>query len=313
MLVIRPPPSGTAGRPDRGSSNGPHATHGGLSVDGSRFRSLIGPVVHPSLQLSAPARRRRAASELPVLGLACTIRPGDCGRIVQAVLARALAPGRPAGTVVLALGAGTELDAGACKALHALADQLEPTGIRLRLATSSGPVREQLARNGLITRLGTGAICPSLRAAVLSVYAELPGPGLVTEEIRACLLTPAEPIEPGGSAAGGCRSLALAHVPEQAAGGDQAQAPLEYRHQPRNDSERTQQVHGDAGERAPSGPAGHVARFRRIRGPHRSSRLAGLYLAHARAHPVRIGMAMRSRFPAGTGQASSLPGGEEPR
>ncbi|MBO0777175.1 MAG: hypothetical protein J2P34_12770 [Actinobacteria bacterium] len=211
------------------------------------MRSVIVPLAVPSLQLRTPARASRAACELPVLGLACTLQPGNCGRIVQAVLARALAPGRPAGTVVLVLDAGTELEADVCAALRALANRLEAAGIMLRLAAARGQLREQLDSSGLAGRLGTGAIHPSLRAAVLSVYSELPGPGLVTREVQDCLLKPAEPIAPGGSTPGRRRSPGL-----QVAGHDPG-----------------------TGQRPASDSAGHAGRFRRMRGPRRSMKLAG--------------------------------------
>ncbi len=131
-----------------------------------------------------------------MLGLSCTPEPGSGVPVIWAVLARVLAGGRLAGTVALVLGPGTDLDADAGAALRIVADQLATAGVRLRLATSCTRVRQQLADAGLARRLGESAIHPSLRSAVLAVYAGQPGPGLVTPEVRAAMLKPAEPVGP---------------------------------------------------------------------------------------------------------------------
>jgi hypothetical protein len=58
-------------------------------------------------------------------------------------------------------------------------------------------VRNRLREAGLTQRLGPEAIHPSLRAAVLASYAALPGPGLVTTDVRAALTEPAESLSLG--------------------------------------------------------------------------------------------------------------------
>lgn len=129
-----------------------------------------------------------------VLRLRITLAPGLAEVLAEAVLARVLAGNRAVGTLVLDLGTGAEIDAATCDALHALDDRLRALGTRLRLVTGSAQVRDRLRDSGLNHRLGSEAIHPSLRAAVLASYAGLPGPGLVTAEIRAAMAAPAEPL-----------------------------------------------------------------------------------------------------------------------
>ena len=156
----------------------------------SRFRSLLGP--------REPAGRPGTPSpaHLPILALACTLEPEQATPVIGAVLTRVLAERRPLGTVILDLGTGTDLDDCGAEALQCLLDRLAGCGIRFRLASASAKVRAQLADAGLAGCLGRAGLQPSLRAAVLAVYAALPGPGLVTPEIRAALATPAEPVGP---------------------------------------------------------------------------------------------------------------------
>jgi hypothetical protein len=141
---------------------------------------------------TSPDRRKRAP--IPVLRLGLTLAPGQAGILAEAVLARVLTCNRAVGTVVLDLGAGTEADAATCDALHALDDRLHTLGTRLRLVAGSVQVRDGLRDGGLTHRLGSGAIHPSLRAAVLATYAGLPGPGLVIGDVREALAAPAEPL-----------------------------------------------------------------------------------------------------------------------
>lgn len=160
------------------------------------FRSLLGP--------REPAGQPvpRSPAHLPILALACTLEPGQATPVIGAVLTRVLAEPRPPGTVILDLGTATDLDACGGDALDGLLERLTGLGIRFRLASASAKVRAQLADTGLASHLGRSGIQPSLRAAVLAVYAALPGPGLVTPEIRAALVTPAEPVGPAPVPAG---------------------------------------------------------------------------------------------------------------
>lgn len=143
---------------------------------------------------AAPIRPdRRGCARIPVLRLGLTLAPGQAGVLTEAVLARVTC-NRTVGTVVLELGAGSEIDAAACDALHALHDRLRGLGTGLRLVAGSMHVRDGLRHGGLTHRLGSEAIHPSLRAAVLATYAGLPGPGLVTGDVREALAAPAEPL-----------------------------------------------------------------------------------------------------------------------
>ncbi len=153
---------------------------------------LPGPAEPDSPGHAHPGRRRGA--RIPVLRLGITPAPGQAEILAEAVLARVLAGSRAVGTVVLDLGTDAAIDAATCAALHALDGRLRALGTRLRLAIGSEQVRDRLRDSGLTQPLGGAAIHPSLRAAVLAAYAGLPGPGLVTAEIRAALAAPAEPL-----------------------------------------------------------------------------------------------------------------------
>ena len=139
-----------------------------------------------------PASRRRP--RIPLLRLGLTLEAGQAGALTEVVLARVLSCRRGVETVVLDLGPGADLDASTCEALHALHDRLRALSTRLWLVAAAGHTRERLRDSGLTHRLGSGAIHPSLRAAVLATYAAMPGPGLVTEDVRAALAAPAEPL-----------------------------------------------------------------------------------------------------------------------
>jgi anti-anti-sigma regulatory factor len=136
-----------------------------------------------------------ARSHVPVLGLTSTLQPGEAGLLTDRVLARVLGGGQ-VGTVVLDLTTADDIDADGCTALHALHESLRSIGTQLRVV-AHGAVRDRLRAAGLTQRLGRGAIHPSLRAAVLASYAALPGPGLVTTDVRAALTEPAESLRLG--------------------------------------------------------------------------------------------------------------------
>jgi hypothetical protein len=137
-----------------------------------------------------------AGRHVPVLGLTSALQPGEAGLLTDSVLARVLGGGCQVGTVVLDLTTADDIDADGCTALHALHDSLRSIGTQLRLV-AHGAVRDRLREAGLTQRLGPGAIHPSLRAAVLASYAALPGPGLVTTDVRAALMEPGESLRLG--------------------------------------------------------------------------------------------------------------------
>lgn len=153
-------------------------------------RARRGPGPRDDRAASGPADPR---GHPPILTLMCTVEPGRGKPLAAAVLARVTGGCLPR-TVVLDLGRTAGLDEEACTALHRLLDGLHPAGIALRLASGHPRVRAQLADAGLSGRIGAGGIHPSVRAAVLAEYAARPGPGLVTGEVLAALLTPAEPL-----------------------------------------------------------------------------------------------------------------------
>jgi hypothetical protein len=134
-----------------------------------------------------------ATRRIPVLRLAGTITAGQASRLTRAVLARVTRPGVQVGTVVLDLGSGAGVDAQARECLCALRTALLRRGTNLRLVITSAQARDALAA-GLAHRTGAGLLHPTLRAAVLASYAEAPGPGVVSAEIRAALAVPAEPV-----------------------------------------------------------------------------------------------------------------------
>lgn len=140
------------------------------------------------------------AGRPPHLGLSCSLAPGRAWPAASAALARVLGSPLPPRVVILELTAA-ELDSDAGAALGWLRDRLRRAGSRLWLAAASAPARQQLQQAGAAEWLGPDAVHRSLRAAVLAVYAALPGPGLVTADLRAALTTPAEPLRTEGPAA----------------------------------------------------------------------------------------------------------------
>lgn len=127
------------------------------------------------------------------LSLSCSLAPGRAWPAASAALARVLGSSPPPRVVILELTVA-ELDSDAAAALGWLRDRLRRAGSRLWLAAASGPACQQLQRAGAADWLGPDAVHHSLRAAVLAVHAALPGPGLVTADLRAALATPAEPL-----------------------------------------------------------------------------------------------------------------------
>jgi len=132
-----------------------------------------------------------ASPEAVMLRLTATVEPGQAGDLASTVLARAARPGAGASTIVLVLD-GT-VDSDCLEALALLQDRLRALGTCLRLVIGprgSGQPREPAASTS-VTSL---AIHPSLRSAVLAVFAARLGPGLVTAQVRAALSAPAEPL-----------------------------------------------------------------------------------------------------------------------
>jgi hypothetical protein len=113
---------------------------------------------------------------------------------VHEVLARTRAAGSPVRIVILDLTGCEGLDAGDCAALGWLHGGLAARNARLWLAGVACSLHEPLTGAGLTRLIGRGGLHPSRRAAVLAAFALLPGPGLVTPELRDALTAPAEPL-----------------------------------------------------------------------------------------------------------------------
>lgn len=138
---------------------------------------------------------------IPVVTLAGALGAGQAGTLTSAVIARVSHQGQQVGTVVLDLGDGTDIDIEARRELRALQDLLHWRGTNLRLVITSGAVRHVIT-TAAAHRISPEMLHPTLRAAVLAAYAELPGPGLVSARVRAALAVPAETIGPDGRVPG---------------------------------------------------------------------------------------------------------------
>lgn len=134
------------------------------------------------------------APPLPLLRLSWDPAPGQAPTLAGDVRARIDATGAAVGTLILDLSAATGITGDEIAALRNLHDHLRRAGTRLKIAVAARPVLDRLHSEGLARHLGTGAIHPTTRAAVLATYAELPGPGLVTAAVRAALTVPPEPL-----------------------------------------------------------------------------------------------------------------------
>jgi hypothetical protein len=140
-------------------------------------------------QLTPAALRLR--HPVPVLRLAATLAAGQGSGLASAVLAQ-VASGGLVGTVVLELENITAIDDDGRDALHGLGRGLAGLGVRLRLAIVSPQVRRLWLADSRMHRAEPIPVHPNLRCAVLACYAMLPGPGLVTDAVRADLERPAQ-------------------------------------------------------------------------------------------------------------------------
>jgi anti-anti-sigma regulatory factor len=178
-------------------------------VGGARQDASLGGAVSISefVRLPAAAGLRRAqapatavraaragpapapAPAVPVLHLACAFTAERADGLAAAVLARLARSRRKAGTVVLDLGSGTDLDGRAAEALCALRAALRERGTDLRLVVASREARAALAA-APEHRFGPVAVHECARAALLAAFALAPGPGLVDGTVRAALAAP---------------------------------------------------------------------------------------------------------------------------
>jgi hypothetical protein len=179
----------------------PLPTQGGAArlAGSAGLRAALAPPLPPVLAagldqpVTRPARAARSR-DVSWLGFACPLAPGQAWPAVHAALERVLSAGAPVETVILDLTGATGIEDGDCASLVWLHERLRPAGARLWLAAIPRPLADRLRDCGVTGLLGAGAIHPSRRAAVLAAFAALPGPGLVTPQLRAALAVPPEPL-----------------------------------------------------------------------------------------------------------------------
>jgi MFS superfamily sulfate permease-like transporter len=127
--------------------------------------------------------------------LSISLETGRIHRFADTICDRVLASARPVGTVILDLRAGADIDAASRAALLSLHRRLASMGTRLRIATACRQLAARLRADDLRWYLGADAIHDTVRSAVLATYAALPGPGLVTAQVRAALDIPVEVVD----------------------------------------------------------------------------------------------------------------------
>jgi hypothetical protein len=179
--------------------------HGGAArlAGSAGLRAALAPPLPPALAAGAPrlAARRAGATrprDVSWLGFSCPLAPGQARPAVRAALDRVLSAGAPVDTVILDLTGATGIEDDDCASLCWLHERLQPLGARLWLAAIPRPLADRFREHGVTGVLGAGAIHPSRRAAVLAAFAALPGPGLVTSQVRAALMVPPEALPAAG-------------------------------------------------------------------------------------------------------------------
>jgi len=140
-------------------------------------------------------RATTATAEILCLGLSISLKTGQIRRLADTICERVLGSVRPVGTVILDLRAGADIDGDSRAALLSLHHRLASMGTRLRIAAGCRQLAARLREDDLPRHLGADAIHDSVRSAVLATYAALPGPGLVTAQVRAALDIPVEAVD----------------------------------------------------------------------------------------------------------------------
>jgi MFS superfamily sulfate permease-like transporter len=140
-------------------------------------------------------RANAATAEILCLGLSISLKTGQIHRLADTICDRVLGSARAVGTVILDLRADAGIDADSRAALLSLHRRLASMGTRLRIAAACRQLAAHLREDDLQRHLGADAIHDSVRSAVLATYASLPGPGLVTAQVRAALDTPVESVD----------------------------------------------------------------------------------------------------------------------
>jgi STAS domain len=124
----------------------------------------------------------------------CQLSADTADALIDAVRTRLRAAAPPACAVVLDLSAASAVDGGGRAALRELHNVLARTRVCLRLVVPEAEARASLDGDGTARAIGPGAIHATIRAAVLAEYAALPGPALVTPDLRGFLSRPPEPL-----------------------------------------------------------------------------------------------------------------------
>lgn len=143
----------------------------------------------------AGVRANTATAEILCLGLSISLETGQIHRLADTICERVLGSARQVGTVILDLRAGADIDGDSRAALLSLHHRLASMGTRLRITAGCRQLAARLREDDLPRHLGADAIHDSVRSAVLATYAALPGPGLVTAQVRAALDTPVEAVD----------------------------------------------------------------------------------------------------------------------
>ncbi|MGH3282587.1 MAG: hypothetical protein ACRDNW_26115 [Trebonia sp.] len=133
-----------------------------------------------------PLARAKASAEASVLCMAVTVQASEAGDLSSAVLARLAESGRDTGTLVLAIDG--DIDASCLQTVCALHAGLRARGIQFRLVAGA----PELVTSAAGTTVTALEVHSSLRSAVLTACAALPGPGLVNAQVRAALSAPVE-------------------------------------------------------------------------------------------------------------------------
>ena len=137
---------------------------------------------------------RGASRDVPgsiiCLRLSCELGADIADALGDAVSARLATATAPTDTVVLDLSATATVDEQAGAALQSLQRRLADLTVRLRLVVPRSNVYATLQTDGI--GIGPDVLHTSLRTAVLTAHADLPGPASVTPTLRMLLTQPPE-------------------------------------------------------------------------------------------------------------------------
>jgi anti-anti-sigma regulatory factor len=143
-------------------------------------------------RVAAPDRRKVSLSpgQVMCLRLSGQLCAGTTGALLDAVAARIGAAMPPVTAVVLDLSDTPAIDDDARAALLSLHGLLAQSQARLRLVLPEAATHAALASDDAASGAGLDTLYTSVRAALLAAYAALPGPALITPEMRTRLVHP---------------------------------------------------------------------------------------------------------------------------